>query len=204
MEAGVKINQTMYELALAIGGSLNMQSVLHKALDAFVRGLGCASGAVYLASPDVLPDEPALAIPDARAANGAVQIAGTLLAGLLTRNQWRAFCDTLPKAGAHHEHGVYYLLPIGRQGLLVLAGCTALLDRELAAALLSLMVKLDEATRLCLQHEELAAAHRTAVLEGSILRTVFDATPAVLPAVDKKFDLPLWRSEGAKDGQYGE
>jgi PAS domain S-box-containing protein len=104
----------------------------------------------------------------------------------MTREQWLAFCSTLPQAGAHDNYGLYYLLPIGKQGLLLLTGCTASLDEEVATLLLSLTVRLDAAIGLCLQHEVLAAAHRTAVLESNMLRTVLEATPTVLLAVDNE------------------
>lgn len=186
MEAGDRVNRIMYELALAIGGSLDLETVLHKALTGFVRSLDCTAGAIYLASPDIVPDEPALALPDERQTNAAVQVAAGLLPRQMTREQWLAFCGTLPQAGAHNEHGLYYLLPIGRQGLLLLVGCTALLDEEIATLLLSFTVRLDAALDLCLQHEVLAAAHRTAVLESNMLRTVLEATPTVLLAVDNE------------------
>ena len=54
----------LYELALAIGGDLDLEAMVYKALAAFVRQLGCSSGAVFLASHDILPDEPAVAISD--------------------------------------------------------------------------------------------------------------------------------------------
>ena len=185
MENNGKKAIILYEMALAVGGELEVERVLHKALTAFVRGLDCAGGAIYLASPDILPDEPAVALPDGGALNTAVQLAGALLPPQLTAEQWRSFCAALPQLGTA-ECGSYCLLPIGTQGLLVLAGPDALLDAETVEAMIPLMSRLRQALDVCWRHERLAAAHRTALLESSLLRAVFDATPTVVFAIDKE------------------
>ena len=186
MENNGKKAIILYEMALAVGGELEVERVLHKALAAFVRGFGCAGGAIYLASPDIVPDEPAVAFPDGGTLNTAVQLAGALLPPQLTQEQWRSFCAALPQWGSAPECGSYCLLPIGTEGLLVLTGPDALLDAETVGAMIPLMTKLHQALDVCWRHERLAAAHRTALLEGNLLRTVFDATPTVLFAIDKQ------------------
>ena len=68
----------LYKIANAIGNSLDPEAVLSAALGAFVEQLACAAGAIFLASSDVLPDEPAVAVPARLSHNPAVQI-GTAL-----------------------------------------------------------------------------------------------------------------------------
>lgn len=186
MEDNGRLANILYRLALAIGSDLDMDTLLHKALTSFLCLLECTSGAIYLESPAIVIEEPALAMPGSRESNAAIQLAATLLPIGATFDQWEDFWTTLPLTGATATHEKYCLLPIGKQGLLVLAGPSALLDAETVVELLPIADRLNQAVHACLHYEMLSSAHRMTVLEGNLLRTVLEATPTVLFAVDNE------------------
>ena len=176
----------LYKIANAIGNSLDPEAVLSAALGAFVEQLACSAGAIFLASSDVLPDEPAVAVPALLSHNPAVQIASSLLPAHMTAAQWHAFCRTLPQQGRTAAGDVYLLLGVGDQGMLVLFGCRVAVSPAFVTALTPLLARLLQAYQNCLQHAELASAHRGGMLENNILRTLLEATPTVLFALDRE------------------
>lgn len=176
----------LYKIANAIGNSLDTEAMLTAALGAFVEQLACTAGAIFLASSDVLPDEPAVAFPAALNDNAAVQIAASLLPAHITTAQWRGFCQTLPQQGRTVGGDAYLLLAVGEQGMVVLFGHRVAVSPAFVTALTPLLARLLQAYQNCLQNAELASAHRSETLENSILRTLLETTPTILFALDSE------------------
>jgi len=176
--------QTLYELALAIGGGFDTQIVLKGALDAFLSKLHCASGSIYVGRADVVTATPAYASPRDAKSNRSIQITASLLPASLNRENWKAFCANLPRQGATEDGDLYYLLPIDDLGFVTLVRPVAALPAALVAALTPLTNKLAETVRACLHSEELATAHRNTVLERNMLRALIEGTPTIVFALD--------------------
>ncbi len=185
-ENGCQELARLYRIANAVGSSLEPETMLAGALGAFVEQLACSAGAIFLASSDVLPDEPAVAVPPILHHNAAVQIGSSLLPAHMTYPQWRAFCRTLPQQGRTASGDAYLLLPVGDQGMVVLYGHKVAVSPAFVTALTPLLARLLGAYRNCLEHAELLSAHRSGVLENNILRTLLDTTPTVLFALDSE------------------
>lgn len=151
----------LYKIANAIGNSLDTEAMLTAALGGFMEQLACSAGAIFLASSDVLPDEPAVAFPAALDHNAAVQIAASLLPAQITTAHWRRFCHTLPQQGRTAGGDAYLLLAVGEQGMVVLFGHKVAVSSAFVTALTPLLARLLQAYQNCLQHAELASAHRS-------------------------------------------
>ena len=157
----------LYKIANAIGNSLDTEAVLSAALSAFVEQLACSAGAIFLDSSVVAPDAPAVAVPSTLRHNAAVQIGAALLGAQMTAAERRTFCHALPQQGHTAAGEAYLLLPLGGEGMVVLFGCRVAVSPAFVLALTPLLARLLGAYHICLQHAELAAAHRCALLENN-------------------------------------
>ena len=176
----------LYEIAISIGVTLDTDVMFSTALNAFLRQLNSAAGAIYLARQDDPPRQPISALPRSLKHNAAAALVSALLPATLDRAGWRTLLAGLPQQGETQDGRFYHLLPLGELGLLALVKHDHPIDAELLPMLTPLLVKLTEAGRACLQNEELAAAHHSILWERNMLRTLIDATPSVLFSLDQE------------------
>jgi hypothetical protein len=191
--------QILYEIAISIGVALDMNVMLTTAIDAFLRQLNGAAGAIYLSRQESPERTPASAIPRSARHNAALAVVDTLLPIELNRTTWGSFIAALPQQGQTAAGTYYHLLPLGNLGFLALVKHDHLLDADLLRMLTPLLVKLTEASRACLQNEELAAAHHSILWERNMLRTLIDATPSVLFSLDQDGKFLLSEGRGLRE-----
>ncbi|MBK8047436.1 MAG: PAS domain S-box protein [Anaerolineales bacterium] len=176
--------QLLYELALAIGGSLDTQVMLRTALDAFLRKLNCASGSVYLWRHPGATLAPAFAIPFDPQRNESIQAVRERLPAQPTQDEFSALVETLPLAITTDDHGAIYLLPLGKIGILALVRYGDDLPQDWYSLLTPLTAKLAEASHVCLEHETLSHAYERTLLERNMLHALLDGTPTIVFALD--------------------
>jgi len=198
--------QILYEIAISIGVTLDTSVMFTTAIDAFLRQLNGAAGAIYLSRQETPQRTPVSAIPRSLRHNEAIAIVDAWLPAPLDRTVWEGFLATLPQQGQTDAGTYYHLLPLGDLGFLALVKHDHAIDADLLRMLAPLLVKLTEAGRACLQNEELAAAHHSILWERNMLRTLIDATPSVLFSLDQegKFLLSEGRGLGALGRTPGE
>ncbi len=188
--------QILYEIAISIGVTLDTGVMFTTAIDAFLRQLNGAAGAIYFARQQTPPRTPISAIPRNARHNEAIALVDALLPRELDRNTWEAFITALPQQGQTETGAFYHLLPLGNLGLLALVKHDQAIDPDLLRMLTPLLIKLTEAGRACLQNEELAAAHHSILWERNMLRTLIDATPSVLFSLDQEGKFLLSEGRG--------
>ncbi len=188
--------QILYEIAISIGVTLDTGVMFTTAIDAFLRQLNGAAGAIYFARQQTPPRTPISAIPRNARHNEAIALVDALLPRELDRNAWEAFITALPQQGQTETGAFYHLLPLGNLGLLALVKHDQAIDPDLLRMLTPLLIKLTEAGRACLQNEELAAAHHSILWERNMLRTLIDATPSVLFSLDQEGKFLLSEGRG--------
>ena len=192
--------QIQYELAMAIGTSLDLTSMVRVAMDAFVRELTCVAAVVYDCRDGRLDREhPVYQRPHDVQQNRALHILEHLLpphtadphtadphtADPHTADDVQAFCATLPRTGAAEDGaGHAYVLPLTDFGFMVLVKEGGPLSAGLVRALEPLQEKLAQACLACIQHESLARAYADTAVERNMLRTLIDNTPVIAFAVD--------------------
>ncbi|HHY54129.1 MAG TPA: PAS domain-containing protein [Chloroflexi bacterium] len=188
--------QILYEIAISIGVTLDTGVMFTTAIDAFLRQLNGAAGAIYFARQQTPPRTPISAIPRNARHNEAIALVDALLPRELDRNTWEAFITALPQQGQTETGAFYHLLPLGNLGLLALVKHDQAIDPDLLRMLTPLLIKLTEAGRACLQNEELAAAYHSILWERNMLRTLIDATPSVLFSLDQEGKFLLSEGRG--------
>ena len=191
--------QILYEIAISIGVTLDMNVMLTTAIDAFLRQLNGAAGAIYLSRQEAPQRTPASAIPRSARHNEALPVVEALLPAELNRITWETFIAALPQQGQTAAGTYYHLLPLGNLGFLALIKHDHAIDTDLLRMLTPLLVKLTEASRACLQNEELAAAHHSILWERNMLRTLIDATPSVLFSLDQEGKFLLSEGRGLRE-----
>ena len=193
--------QILYEIAISIGVTLDTGVMFTTAIEAFLRQLNGAAGAIYLSRQETPQRTPVSAIPRNARRNEAITIVDALLPQELDRQTWQDFISALPRQGQSEAGAFYHLLPLGNLGFLALVKHDQAIDPDLLRMLTPLLVKLTEAGRACLQNEELAVAHHSILWERNMLRTLIDATPSVLFSLDH--DGKFLLSEGRGLGDLG-
>jgi PAS domain S-box-containing protein len=191
--------QILYEIAVSIGVALDTEVMFTTAVEAFMRQINCAAGAIFLSRQNAPSRQPVTAIPRNLRHNSAVAIAQSLLPMELESAAWQALLATLPRQGQDAAGAFYHLLPLGNLGFLVLVKHDRPIDAELLQMLTPLLVKLTEAGRACLQQEELAAVHHNILWERNMLRTLIEATPSVLFSLDEEGRFLLSEGRGLRE-----
>ncbi|HAJ34667.1 MAG TPA: hypothetical protein DCL15_03080 [Chloroflexi bacterium] len=191
--------QILYEIAISIGVTLDTGVMFTTALEAFLRQLNGAAGAIYLSRQETPQRTPVSAIPRNIRHNAALAIVDALLPQELDRHTWQTFIGALPQQGQTETGAFYHLLPLGNLGFLALVKHDQAIDPDLQRMLTPLLIKLTEAGRACLQNEELAVAHHSILWERNMLRTLIDATPSVLFSLDQDGKFLLSEGRGLRD-----
>ena len=178
--------QILYEIAISIGATLDLRVMLTTALDVFLRQLNCTSGAIYVGRPSTPPQEPTAAIPRNFRHNDAAKWVKRVLPGAPGRQEWVEFLAALPSTSQADGVMYFHMLPLGNLGFMALARPAHPLDDDMLRMLSPLLIKLTEASRACLQSEELAAAHKSILWERNMLRSLISATPTILFSIDRE------------------
>jgi len=179
--------EVLYEIALAIGASLDMQKMLRHALSTMLRGLNC-SGAMVLrwqheqttsaVSPEAVCDlglqwQQVLAMP--RRLPKDAQLMAQLAALQLPENHlalqlFQSELETVYQGG---EGRIYYRFVLDDFGLLLLEKSGTGFSPELLASLRRMMPKLANAALACLHDEDLrrqkAAAEAANIAKSQFL-----------------------------------
>lgn len=177
--------QLQYELAMAIGSSLDLRQMLHDALSAIVDKLKCASGSIYLCAPDRSSVALAHAIPNNPAENRSCQTFDQQFSPTSSGIELESLCHRLPLYGSHADI-FSYMLAIPNFGCLVMTKEDEPLEVWVLEALPPLLEKLGHACQACRQNEELAQLHRQTTFEHNMMRTLLDNVPLLVFALDPK------------------
>ena len=181
----VELLQMQYELAMAIGTSLDMQTMLRPALSAFLRKLNCAAGGIFIRRNGIYSTEPECAIP--RDQDGYSECRALVQSLVCQNNEGGSASPRvrLPIQGGNSVSGYHYIHELPGVGFIVLVKHGEPLEPLMVRILHPLLQKLSDACLACLQNDELVDAHRRVEFEHNLLRTVITNTPIIIFAVDR-------------------
>lgn len=166
MSSSAEQIQILYEIAMSIGTSLELDQMLKKALSTLLKKLNCSAGGIHFVKKDVNQDlgfEQIYAIPLNTDRNRTYQAALQHLPQLTDRKQVADFYRKLPLRGQDQAGNHFHLLELPDVGLLVLIKNGQDLDPFMVKSLQPLLEKLAGACQACWQSEELVAAHQHAM-----------------------------------------
>jgi signal transduction histidine kinase/CheY-like chemotaxis protein/PAS domain-containing protein len=146
--------QVMYETAMAIGNSLDLEKMLMESLNVYLRKFNLAAGAVLENRPveNRVHIEPLFSIPRRIDNNSTFQGALSAIPSQLSAEQHGEFIGGLPISGIC-DSMQYHIMELPDFGLLVLLKSGAPLDEYLLKSMSRLNRKLAIACRSCLRQK---------------------------------------------------
>ncbi len=144
--------QILYEIAVAIGTSLNLPQMLKTSLSAMLEKLNCDAGGVMALtriSNDHFAFEPVCSIHPSQLESAAYQSARGQLPPTLTQPNWLDYGQQLPCTGQSGPQDFYYILHLPDYGVLILTKKGDGLAPDLLERLKPLLVKLAGACNAC-------------------------------------------------------
>ncbi len=181
---------------MAIGTSLDMETMLRPALSTFLRKLNCSAGGIFIQRNGVYSTEPEYTIP--RNQRGNTDCAAIVQS--LVRQGNDPDCppplDRLPIQGGDSTSGYHYVHELPGVGFIALVKQSEPLHERVVQILPPLLQKLSAACQACLQSEELARTHHRIEFEHNILRTVISNTPIIIFAIDRDGTFTLSEGHG--------
>lgn len=148
--------QVFYEIAMAIGNSLNLKKMLQESLNTYLRKFKFAGGAVLQGkkTEQGITLETVFAIPRRIEKSKAFQAALDSLPGIISPDRLEEISNRLPISG--QQDGLHFhVMELKNFGLLILLKSREPLDIYLLKSLRPLNRKLANACRACLRNDEL-------------------------------------------------
>lgn len=159
--------EILYELALSIGNSIDLQENLHTALNAYVQKLHCTAGAIFVAEPDPERGYPARLLESIPRPSTIGRIRGYQAA--LAHPGWSA--TGLPSRGSTGWDYFYHWFDLPDFGWLLLIRSHQPISQGTQFALLDINRKLATSARLCRENAVDLRESR------HLLRNVLDSIP---------------------------
>ena len=153
-----QIRILVYEVAMTIGTSLDLQKMLRESLSTLLKKLNCSGGSVHfcrLHECGKLGGDLIYSIPRNILINKTYQAALTHLRDVAEATPPAELSAKLPICGQMDGQSFFYLMELPEFGLLVLLKNGEALNPLIIKALRPLLIKLAEACRACVQSEAL-------------------------------------------------
>jgi PAS domain S-box-containing protein len=188
--------QIYYEIAMAIGNSLNLKKTLKESLSAYLRKLDCSAGLVLHLRQDpqgFFSYVPIHTIPRNLEKNPTGRAAVQAVPAALAPEPLAAFLGKLPALSRGDDGRFYHLMELQDFGLLVLIKSDRDLDSAVIRSLKPLNEKLARACIACLQKEELESINERMKAEIQERKETQDA----LRESEKRYRIAI---ENSNDG----
>jgi len=155
--------QVLYEIAMSIGVSLDLQQILKTSVSNYLRKLNLCGGSVLRlqnTAKGLFQFEPVLSIPHKIERVEAYRAALQLLPQAADAATIAAFFRLLPVSGSGEKQTSFHILDLPDFGVLILLKCAGEIDPFLLKSIDSLNCKLARACLSCLQNEALTRSHQ--------------------------------------------
>ncbi len=182
-----------YDIAMKVGGSLNLYEMLKSSLNAYLKRLNCITGIVYRVERtgnSVFRSEMIFSIPYALVTKDAYREIKKLVPGNFTENDLINYRTRLPLKGKAEKQFYFHIMILGEFGFLVLIRQKAFLGPEIISLLEEVNDKLATACIACinnaaLEESEQRYRHQQELLPEMLCETNLDgiityATPYAL------------------------
>jgi hypothetical protein len=150
--------QVFYEIAMAIGNSLDLKKMLRSSLSAYLHKLSCSAGMVLQMgrrNGNVIRFAPVVCIPRNAQHSPACQAALEQIPDCLDPPALNAFCSKLPISGVAVVEESFDIMDLPDFGLLVLLKSGQELSYPILQSLKHLNRKLADSCVACLQNERI-------------------------------------------------
>ena len=162
--------QLFYEIAMSIGTTLDLESMLKTSLSTYLRKLNCSAGVVLRLESDAdarQSFEPVLSIPRNALKNAACRAAIDRVQENMSEYLFRQFMESLPIVETSSPGKHFHIMRLPDFGLLVLVKSGRPFDYPILQSLKRLNAKLADSCLACLRKEKLERLNRRLVHEVS-------------------------------------
>ncbi|MHC4552824.1 MAG: ATP-binding protein [Planctomycetota bacterium] len=159
MQLSVEHNHLLfYEIAMAIGGSLDLRRMLKESVSTYLKKLNCSAGGVFMLTEDngQYRYEPVFSIPRAFESHPVYQSVNAHIPDCLDVESLADFRKTLPLSDDVDGTSFYHLMELKDFGLLYISRRSEDLDPYIVKSLMPLNNKLARGCLSCLQNEQLS------------------------------------------------
>ncbi len=170
--------QLLYEIALSIGSSLDLRTMLRGCLSTILKKLNCSAGTIYQIkeSRDQTSCEPLYAIPRDLQKNIAHQVAKEHICQPFMHVEWKIIEQELPIVGQSQD-SFYHIMNLPGFGLMILVKNGSQLCKSTTNSLRPLNQKIANACLACLQNDALRESEAR-------YRTVIEHAPSGIVYID--------------------
>ena len=199
--------QLFYEIAMSIGTTLDLGSMLKTSLSTYLRKLNCSAGVVLrLKSNDNGGQsfEPVLSIPRNALRNAACRAAIDRVPENMSENLFRQFMESLPIVENSSPGKHYHIMRLPDFGLLVLVKSGLPFDYPILQSLKRLNAKLADSCLACLGKEKLERLNRRLVHEVSERRRAENDLKNVLEELESMVEARTSELSRANERLRGE
>ncbi len=155
--------QAFYEIAMAIGNSLDLNKMLKSSLTAYLKKISCNSGVIYRmrqADSGIREIFPQCAIPRNAHKKNIFKAAVNGIPDKIETKAFNDFMMSLPFKGTFQDKETYYVMELPEFGLLVLVKGRGVLDPFMIQSLRHLNDKLANSAIACLQNEKVQQVNK--------------------------------------------
>ncbi len=158
----MQILQILYEIAMSIGSSLDLNQMLKASLSTLLKKLNCSAGGIHLIKEarGRVSFEQVYSIPRNTGRNETYQLALQNLPPILAKKELVNFFQRLPLSGQSDQGNYFHILELPDLGVLIVVKMGQDLDPLIVKSLHPLQKKLAEACKACLTKEALARSER--------------------------------------------
>jgi PAS domain S-box-containing protein len=186
MLSATDLHLVLYEIALAIGNSLELRPMLQQALSTYLRKLNCSAGGVLEVRPDATGRPhlaPVCTIPRSFARGEALAAILATVPSPADEAAFARFRQALPVQRGLPA-GQYHLMAVGDFGLLVLTSMHQELDALTLRSLTRLNNKLAAACQACRQSDALQASEAEALNQRRQQQVILETVQAGIVVID--------------------
>lgn len=187
--------QVFYEIAMAIGGSLDLKKMLKTSLMVYLKKLSCTSGIIYRIIPDdtqtVWRIVPQCAIPRNAIKNQAVKEALKDLPEVLDKQQVNLFLSTLPILGQSETGQRFHVMELSGFGFFILIKSGNGIDQSTIQSLRHINRKLADSSIACLQKETIEHINQQLSIEIEVRKEAEKAKTQFLSNMSHEILTPM-------------
>jgi len=155
--------QLLYEIAMSIGMSMDLNEMSRISLSSLLKKLNCTGGAIFIlkeGGDGTYQFEPVNSIPKSIGPGSMFQSALKQMPRSFDDQQWASFQRQLPLRIVERSEYYSYVLELPEFGVLILKKRGRDFDSSILISLDSILLKLAVACNNCLRNSELAKLHK--------------------------------------------
>ena len=186
--------QVFYEIAMAVGNSLDLNKMLKSSLTAYLKKLSCSTGIIYQTfrrSDNMWRFTPQCAIPRNAVQKKITQNSMPIIPEQLNIHELKPYLSSLPICGKADTGQAFHIMELPGFGLLSLFKTREPIDRTIIRSLIHTNKKLASSAVACLQNEKIEKINHQLSKEILIRKTAEKAKSQFIANMSHELLTPM-------------